>query len=333
MGSRPDFHLLKNEGREQHMNKLANYLLIALLFTVFLPSSIALAVSGTAAITVNASIDNWTRILAVSGSISTGQGQQVTLKVINPSGQIDYLDQTASGAGGSYSFSYKLDESESGTYKVFVGGTAVNTPVKTSAVYTAPITKGKIIVDPRSMIINNGRAAVTIPMDDLNKATAGTITSLIIEIPQIESAIEISAILPADILNILNEKNVDLIVDTGLAKITVTPDALKDKVSDGAKSIEISAAKADKANLSAGEAQMVGDNAVYDFNIVVDGAQVSKFTSKEAVRISVKYALKPGEDPDKIVIYYLNDKGKLEAVRNCQYDAATGMASFNTNSF
>jgi len=89
-------------------------------------------------ITVSVSVNNATGIVTITGKISSGQGRIVTVKVINPYGSLDYLDQITSGANGQYAFSYKLKTNITGTYTVTVGGTGITSPVSTSFTYPIP---------------------------------------------------------------------------------------------------------------------------------------------------------------------------------------------------
>src|SRR6185312_13623455 len=95
------------------------------IFATFIPlllfSLIAATATFAATVTLNASVNNNTGKVDITGSISSGAGQQVTVLVVSPSGAIDYIDQTTSGVNGSYQFSYTIDTSKKGTYQVSVG--------------------------------------------------------------------------------------------------------------------------------------------------------------------------------------------------------------------
>jgi hypothetical protein len=80
----------------------------------------------------NAELDN--NIVTLSGQISYA-GAQVTVKVLNPYGGLDYVGQTASISDGSFTFEYVLDASISGEYTFMVGGDGVDQPVEDSFVY------------------------------------------------------------------------------------------------------------------------------------------------------------------------------------------------------
>ncbi|CAH1202146.1 Endo-1,4-beta-xylanase A [Paenibacillus allorhizoplanae] len=72
--------------------------------------------------------------------------------------------------------------------------------------------------------------------------------------------------------------------------------------------------------------------AVYDFSLMVNGKQVTNFNGNE-VKVELPYTLVPGENPNKIVVYYLTDEGKLEVIKNGKYDPATGMVAFKAKHF
>ncbi len=113
------------------MKKLA-FMLVFFIFSASLLPGIA---NQGANINVVVNVNNETGVVTISGTISSGANQQVTVKVISPSGQIDYLDQTTSASDGSFSFNYTLLNGQQGLYKVYVGGTGVSTVKETSFYY------------------------------------------------------------------------------------------------------------------------------------------------------------------------------------------------------
>lgn len=134
--------------------------------------------------------------------------------------------------------------------------------------------------------------------------------------------------LPSNIIAAAKEKGIDKIaVDTGIATIAVSPDAL---TVTGTEKVTLNASVMDKEQLPEEVKAAVGDETVYDFNAFVGETRVSSFN--KPLEISVPYTLKAGEDPDKITVFYINDEGKLENVIG-KYDAATGKVSFTTSHF
>lgn len=89
--------------------------------------------------------------------------------------------------------------------------------------------------------------------------------------------------------------------------------------------------RVDASTMSAEQQQLVGDRPVYDFTVTKDGIRVSDFGGGHA-EISIPYTLKSGEDPNKVVIYFLADDGSLKPVRG-RYDSTTKTVVFQTTHF
>ncbi|WHH57318.1 S-layer homology domain-containing protein [Petroclostridium sp. X23] len=212
----------------------------------------------------------------------------------------------------------------------------------------------KINVNSKDVKVQGTTAALEVKADTLKAAVANAVKVaqqltkqakdagvdvmvqriVTIEVPRAEGVKEVETKFPADILSTAKTSGIDRIaVDTGIATVAIASDALKDSIVSGAEKIELSVAAVDKTQLSAEIAEKVGSQPVYDFNLSVDGNKISKFEGENPIEISVDYTLAAGEDPDKIVIYYINDNGELEAVKNCRYDPDTGKVTFKTNHF
>lgn len=123
-----------------------------------------------------------------------------------------------------------------------------------------------------------------------------------------------------------------LMITTPIASITFNGAALDEISGKASGDIKITAALADTSTLTDAEKAAVGSHPVYDFAVTSGGATISDFGGGSAA-ISVPYTLAAGEDPNRIVIYYLSDSGALIPVTNCSYDAETGMVTFNTSHF
>lgn len=81
-------------------------------------------------------------------------------------------------------------------------------------------------------------------------------------------------------------------------------------------------------NLPEAEKEQIGDNAIYNLDMTVDGEKVSKFNGSITVRIP--YTLQEGEDPESVAVWYLNDAGEVEMIQGKYHD---GVVSFTTNHF
>ncbi|KQX58725.1 OmpL47-type beta-barrel domain-containing protein [Paenibacillus sp. Root444D2] len=93
-------------------------IILSLLLCFGMMAPLAIASS----LTVSASFDNITRIATVSGHLGSVEGQIVSIQVRSPLNQLDYLNQSRSGPGGAFQFTYKTSQEVPGTYQVTVGG-------------------------------------------------------------------------------------------------------------------------------------------------------------------------------------------------------------------
>ena len=100
----------------------------------------------------------------------------------------------------------------------------------------------------------------------------------------------------------------------------------------GGNDISITISQVDTSTLAASIQGEIGDRPVYDFSVTAGGSQISSFGGN-SVMVEVPYTLQPGEDPNNIVIYYIDDSGNLTMVQNCVYDQLTGTVSFLTDHF
>jgi len=64
----------------------------------------------------------------VAGTSGKGAGRLITVRIIAPDGTIEYAGYTMSGAGGGFKLSYKLANTQTGKYTVYVGAPGTGTP-------------------------------------------------------------------------------------------------------------------------------------------------------------------------------------------------------------
>ncbi len=95
----------------------------------------ALAMGEIGALT--ASIDDKDTV-TITGQLVEGAGKQVTVRVTDPTGNIDYINQTTTDSEGNFTFVYKLTNAIEGTYQVIIGGEGITTPHETDFYYQPP---------------------------------------------------------------------------------------------------------------------------------------------------------------------------------------------------
>lgn len=178
-------------------------------------------------------------------------------------------------------------------------------------------------------------AQVTAAVNKVLEAVAGqegkTTASVKINVTAQTEANSVQTVLTKDSISLLADKDVSgLTIATPLAQVTFDDKAI-DTIAKAGGEVRIIAAKVDKEALSDDVITRVQDKEVYNFSVTSGETAISKFVGQ--VTVSVPYTLKEGESKNSIVIYYINAESKLEVVKNCKYDEATGMVTFKTNHF
>lgn len=110
--------------------------IVMCLLVILLGGLMIVPAASAATVNVQVVLDSSTRQVTLKGTISSGENQQVTVLVEAPDGAIDFLDQTTSGLGGAFEFTYKLEPEKTGTYTARVGGTEVDSIAVTTFEYT-----------------------------------------------------------------------------------------------------------------------------------------------------------------------------------------------------
>ncbi|MDQ8734751.1 Ig-like domain-containing protein [Paenibacillus sp. LHD-38] len=121
-----------------------------------------------------------------------------------------------------------------------------------------------------------------------------------------------------------------IVIEYGPVWIEIAVDEASKILSEGSRQLNFTMHKVDVKSLSADSAAIIGKHPVYDFNLLVDG-HAPIFANN--VTVKVTYALQAGETPSGIVVYYVDDSGKLNVVKNSHYDAETTEIVFQPQHF
>lgn len=208
--------------------------------------------------------------------------------------------------------------------------TSTQTPTPTSAPRpSTPTVKVEAPVDA------DGVASATVNAEELQAAIdSAKGQSVNIVIKPADGAREVKVQIPIKQIQSAQAKRIKTIaVDTGLAIVSISPDLLKKNDGAASGNLELSVAKVEVSALPAEiQTKLGGSQAVYDFNLNVDGQKISDFDGND-VKVEVPYTLKSEENPNKVVIYYISDDGRLEVVKNGRYNSTTGKVEFKPKHF
>ena len=125
--------------------------------------------------------------------------------------------------------------------------------------------------------------------------------------------------------------NAALQISTGIGSVTFDSTAVDSISGTAAGDVRISMSQVNTAALSQQMQQTIGDRPVYKFSVTSNGQTISSFGGGSAT-VSVPYTLLPGENPNAVVVYYIDAAGNLQPMQG-HYDAAAGTVTFVTSHF
>ncbi len=139
--------------------------------------------------------------------------------------------------------------------------------------------------------------------------------------------------IPASAVSLLLEEQVKaltLVSSVGAITLDEKVLSLSERTSDG--NLVLSLSKEDTDGLPSSVRERVGDSPVYSLSLVSGGIPITDFQGGTA-RVTLDYALQEGEDPNRIIMYYLDEEGALKTLSASSYDAAGGKVTFVTGHF
>lgn len=290
----------------------------------------------------------------------------VSIKGLDKEGNMAYFDAVKSDASGAYSSVLKVPEMSPGILKI-IAGNGLNIASAEVEIYrssggdsaleetpspaiitetpqsgnTAPSVTGTTTAEAKSD--SSGNAAATVTESQLTDAINKAVEAATQKGENTQAKVEIKVTAPADAKSVetsIPKASFDAVVDsetdaltvsTPVATITFENKTLDTISKEAAGDVKITASKVDTEALLEETKQMVGDRPVFNFSVTSGDKTISQFAGN--VTVAVPYTAKVGEDPNAIVIYYINAEGKLETVSTCTYDPATGTIRFKTNHF
>lgn len=119
-----------------------------------------------------------------------------------------------------------------------------------------------------------------------------------------------------------------VVVKVNGASIAVPVEDLLSHLSSSSKEVEIVIAEVENTALPQSLQAKWKSNSVYDFKVKIDGIAIQAFNGKPALTATVKYELKQGEEAHQVVAYFIGEDGRMEAVKQVNYDTASGTLTF-----
>ncbi|MHC1694719.1 MAG: S-layer homology domain-containing protein [Eubacteriales bacterium] len=138
--------------------------------------------------------------------------------------------------------------------------------------------------------------------------------------------------LPSSLLYSIQDKEIrELSVTLPDAQVTFDLAAIRSIPASSSKNVTLSVSMVDNNTLTADQQALIGDRPVVSMILSEEDNIISNFGSG-SVQVKLPYTLKADEDPEKIVVWYLNNAGVLEHITG-KYDPVSKSVVFTTNHF
>ncbi|WP_409342006.1 Ig-like domain-containing protein [Paenibacillus sp. MBLB4367] len=216
----------------------------------------------------------------------------------------------------------------------------VQPPKKPETPDAPKVEKGNVTVTVKPDA-SNATAKAAIDADTLalalKEATVGAsgAKKVRIDVKSDSNAMQLEISLPAQALAQSKPDSIFEIV-SAQAVVTLPSQFLQDDASaKSAQSFSLVIGTADKGSLPQDVRERIGDRPVIDLEIKVDGVSRAWSNPDAPVQVAIPYkpSAKEQENPNGIVIWYIDGAGKAVAVPNGKYDKMTGTVRFTVTHF
>jgi len=210
------------------------------------------------------------------------------------------------------------------------------TPPASSPTVTPPVTD-TVKVKP---VLSNGVAVSKVDMATINSAFSQAdegdgVRRITLEVEPVQGASEYVQQLPGDIFRSSGDGKKAIEIKTSVGSITVPANMFSEEAIKDVDQVEISIGMADKSTLDPELQNKIGDRPVIELSARLDG-KAYEWENKDApVVISIDYTPSPEEleDPEHIVVWYIDGSGNVISVPNGRYDPETGKVTFKITHF
>lgn len=161
------------------------------------------------------------------------------------------------------------------------------------------------------------------------------IKSIVLQVPENKDAKTYKQELPSSALSGESDKE-QIRIETGLGSITVPSDMLNNVPDlDEEENVAIVLGKADTSELDEDTRELIGDKPVIKLSLQIGDKTASWNNPDAPVTVSIPYTPTPEEleDPEHIVVWYIDGEGNVISIPNGRYDPETGTVVFETTHF
>ncbi|MDR6881855.1 S-layer homology domain-containing protein [Bacillus sp. 3255] len=262
-------------------------------------------------------------------------GQYTLIGKVNGSSQTVSLavkvGDGSAGGGNNNNNNGNNSNNGSGHNNTNSGGTTSNNG-STSTVNSSTITV------PSKLDSSTAAAKAEVAQEAVNHAFAQAaadkkgVKTVIIHLEPINDAEAYELSLPASVLVQGGSKQI-IAIHTPVGDIKLPGNMVK-SAGTGSTTISVSIKAVDLSTIVDPEMrEAIGDRPIVELNLLADGKVMSWENKDAPVQVSVKYTPRPEENPEHLVVWYIDGAGKAVKVPNAKYDPATGTVTFRTSHF
>lgn len=344
------------------MKKLFGLLLISMALSFVLPLQAGSAV--TISLSVAAAKPGDTVMVTGAGSPDVW----VAIKAVDSLGFILVFDTVKTSNAGAYSFSIQVPDDASGTIRITAGhgssvasaSLSVNRPdppnggggnsngggngsggggnsgnddnpaTPSTPIYTADMEEdnGTDTTIPVTVDEDAGTASADAGSPDLSSGNNVTVN-----MPSVPGVTEYTVGIMVASLTTPNGGTLTFNTDTG--SLTLPSDMLSGVTDAEGKKAEISIGQGDKSSLPGDIRAAIGERPLISMTLTLDGEKTEWNNPGAPVTVRIPYAptAEELENPECIVVWYIDGSGNAVSVPNGRYDAATGTVTFKTTHF
>ncbi|WP_304508017.1 S-layer homology domain-containing protein [Anaerotignum sp.] len=221
------------------------------------------------------------------------------------------------------------------------GGSSSGGGSITSATPATSVSGSTAMTETKAETNADGKATASVTQSQMNSAMeeaqkaaekTGEKPKVDIEVSGTSNAKEVKTTLANASVQKLAKAGIDsLAISSSVAEMTFDGKALDKIASQTSGDVSFGVSKVDNSALSEAAKKIVGDRSVYDFTVISGDKKITEFDG--TVTVSISYKPAEGENPNAIVVYYINADGEPEIIQNCRYDAKHGVLVFTTTHF
>lgn len=181
------------------------------------------------------------------------------------------------------------------------------------------------------VVVNKDIGSAAIDISSQNLTLDG---KTIITMPSIPDADMYSVGIPFTTLSTTDVQGT-LTFDTDVGSITISSNMLTDMEDVDINKAIITIGKGDKSNLSDEVREVMGEKPLIKLTLDIDGKPTAWNNPDSPVTVFIPYTPTTAEldNPESIIVWYIDSSGNIVTISNGHYDSKSGMVTFSTTHF